>query len=131
VIAVGVPAGCAARSVRVTARQEASLTTDGQGHAYRGAVLERDTAEGDEPHLFVVRRRVIVGVHVDAVQPVLPGLLGDVTDQCSADALAHEGGVDEQILQRQPVGGVGDRGEPDDLAVDRRGTGPALLDGVG
>jgi hypothetical protein len=26
---------------------------------------------------------------------------------------------------------VGDRGEPDDLAVDRRGTGPALLHGVG
>ena len=44
------------------------------------------------------------------------GLFDDVTDERSADAFAHEGGTHEQVLELQPVGGVYERGEADDLA---------------
>ena len=101
-----------------------------EGHAHRCAVIERDPLERDEPDLLVEPQRVIVSIDLDAAYPPSSGLFGDVSDECSTDALAHEGGIHKQVLELQPASRVRERGEADDVPVDRGGPSSAIAHSV-
>jgi len=94
-------------------------------------VVERDPLERNETDLFVEPQGVIIRIDLDAPHPSSSGLFSNVTDESSTDALAHERGIHEQVLEFQPAGRIRERGEADDVAVDRSRASAAFAHGVG